>query len=333
MRDQQAAFERAGAHIIVVSPDESAPTRQLADDLGVALGVDYSMVCDPDRRVATTFGVARDGDVAPAAFLLDRRGAVQWSFIGRHPADQPPALAALAALGGPGTLAVPGPSGLLTPAIAAMAAIMAVTLGVLAASANRHLLVWDLPVQEFVGDVTGGWLGSVLAMTNRLGSRWVIGALTLPMVLIAWNRCRQLAVVLIVALPAGLLLEVALKTIVDRPRPAMADGFGSSFPSGHVLAAAAFWGLTPPWSFVVTRRRWVWAVATGVAAAVIVAVGLSRIYVGAHWPSDVLGGYVIGAIFLLGAEWAVRRPSKVLRCESCDLHPMAGTRADSGLRL
>jgi undecaprenyl-diphosphatase len=142
------------------------------------------------------------------------------------------------------------------------------------------------------------------------------------MVGVAWSRCRQLAAVLGAAFPAGLALELFLKAVVDRPRPVLAAGFGSSFPSGHVLAAAAFWGLVPPWVYLVTRRRWAWAASAGFAGLVLVMVGLSRVHVGAHWPSDVVAGYLGGAVFLLAAEWAVRRPSRALACEACDLHPL-----------
>jgi undecaprenyl-diphosphatase len=320
LRDQHSAIVQAGARVIAVSPDELRLSERLTGELALP----YSVLCDRDGVVAGAFGVARDGEVAPAAFLLDRRATVRWSSVGRHPEDQPSPRTALGVLTGRGVLAVPGPSRLLTPAVAAIATAMCVVVGVLAAVANHELLAWDLPVQETVRDMAHGWLGSALEVTNGLGSRWLIGALTIPMAALAWSRCRQLAVVLVLALPAGLALELGLKALVDRPRPPLAEGFGSSFPSGHVLAAAAFWGLVPPWALIVTRRRSVWAASVGLVAGIVVAVGLSRIYVGAHWPSDVLGGYVIGAMFLLAAEWAVRRPSRVLHCESCHLHPARG---------
>ncbi|MGQ0804158.1 MAG: phosphatase PAP2 family protein [Actinomycetota bacterium] len=157
---------------------------------------------------------------------------------------------------------------------------------------------------------------------TQFGSRWPIAALTIPMVVLAWPRCRQFAVVLALALPAALALELFLKAIVDRPRPVLAGGFGASFPSGHVLAAAAFWGLVPPWVYLMTRRRWAWAVAVTVAGIILVGVGVSRVYLGAHWPSDVLGGYLGGAVFLLAAEWAIRRAWPAMHCDACELHPL-----------
>lgn len=305
--------------MVAISPDSAAQSRRLARELELP----FVLLSDGDLRVAAAFGVARHGDVAPSAFLLDRAGTVRWYSVGRDAGDQPSSMAAVVAVASPRPLAVPGPSRVLTPPFAIVAIGLFAALGVLAAMANHDLLVWDVPVRDAVRGLDDKWFASIMEMTNQLGSRWLIAFLTVPMVALAWTRCRQLAVVLMLALPAGLGLELALKALVDRPRPALAVGFGSSFPSGHVLAAAAFWGLVPPWIYVVTRRRWMWAVSAGMAATAVVSVGLSRVYVGAHWPSDVVAGYVAGAVFLLVAEWAVRRPSPLLRCGSCNLHPIA----------
>lgn len=304
---------------MAISPDTPAQSRHLAQELDLG----FVLLSDADLRVAAAFGVERSGDVAPAAFLLDGSGRARWSSVGRDALDQPSPMAAVAALAGPRPLAVPGPSHVLKPPLALLAIALFAGLGILAAMANRDLLAWDVPVRDAIREVDGRWFGSLMEMTNQFGSRWLIASLTVPMVVLAWTRCRQLAVVLLLALPAGLALELVLKALVDRPRPALAAGFGSSFPSGHVLAAAAFWGLVPPWMYVVTRRRWAWAASAGLAAIAVVSVGLSRVYLGAHWPSDVLAGYVAGAVFLLAAEWAVRRPSPLLHCGSCNLHPTA----------
>jgi len=302
--------------VVAIAPDSPSDGRRLTADLGLP----FPVLSDRELRVAAALGVAADGDIAPAAFLIDGNGALRWSFVGRHPLDQPSPQAALAVLIGPRPLAVPGPSRFLTPAVAAAAGVLLALLAILAATADGRLLAWDVPTRDAIRGVDAPWFASLMRTASQLGSRWLIAVLMVPMVAVAWRRCRQLAAVVILALPAGLGVELVLKALVDRPRPAFGSGFGSSFPSGHVLAAAAFWGLVPPWTLIVTRRRWVWAAATGLSVAIVAAVGLSRVYVGAHWPSDVVAGYLAGSIFLLAAEWAVRRPSRILRCASCDLH-------------
>jgi undecaprenyl-diphosphatase len=318
LRGDHQAIKELGVHVVAISPDEPSDSRRLAGKLELS----FPLLSDAGRGVAASFGLTAGDDVLPGAFLLDRRGRAQWASVGRDPTDQPSPKAALAVLSGRASLPVPAPTSVLTPVVGIAVAAVFLVLGVLARIANQNLLAWDAPVRRAVRDVDAGWFAWLIRGASQLGSRWLIAALTVIVVATAWGRCRQLAVVFMAAFPAALALELFLKAVVDRPRPALAGGFGSSFPSGHVLAAAAFWGLVPPWVYLVLRRRWAWATSAGVAGLVLVAVGLSRVYVGAHWPSDVLGGYLGGAIFLVAAEWAVRRPSRVLGCDACDLHPL-----------
>jgi len=122
---------------------------------------------------------------------------------------------------------------------------------------------------------------------------------------LVYRRCHALGLVLLVAVLARPPLEWALKEIVGRDRPDFAQlvpGNGPSFPTGHVMAAIALWGLVPPVVALVTHRHAWWWAATLVSGAVILLVGASRVYLGVHWLSDVVGALLLGSLYLLGVQ-------------------------------
>jgi undecaprenyl-diphosphatase len=110
-----------------------------------------------------------------------------------------------------------------------------------------------------------------------------------------------------------MLWSNVVKAAVDRPRPPVdlriTAVSGASFPSGHATQAAAVYGMVV---LVLTAGRSVrLRVAAWSAVVVIVgAVGLSRVYLGAHWPTDVLGGYALGAMWItvLASALLLSRP-------------------------
>jgi undecaprenyl-diphosphatase len=313
-------LERRGVRLLAISPDEPALSRRLVSEPTLP----FPVLSDSSAHVATRLGALQHGDVVPSAFVLDYRARLRWSLRGRGPADQPSMGRVMAELSIPRRLSVAAPSDVLTPVVAALVCLAAALLAVLAAVADHELLSWDVPIRDGLVGPDSGWSSSAVRRASSFGSRWVIGALSVPMIVLAWRRCRQLAVVVVAAFLVALGLELLLKAAIDRPRPAGATGFGSSFPSGHVLAAVAFWGLVPPWIYIVVRRRWAWVVAAITACTVVALVGVSRVAVGAHWPSDVVGSYLGGAMFLLAAEWVLRRPWRRFDCPPCQLHAFSG---------
>lgn len=197
--------------------------------------------------------------------------------------------------------------------------VIAGALTVLAANAHDVLLQIDRPVSESLR--AAAWL-DVFRPVNQLGSEVHGLALAVVIGILLWPWCRVFALAFPGAVLAGSVLNVTLKWIVDRPRPPdPAAGVAlASFPSGHALHAVIMFGLLPPALYVLTRRRWVFWATTAVGAFVVIGVGLLRVHLGAHWPSDVLASAMLGAVVLLVTEYVVASEDRHGHGEGCALH-------------
>ncbi len=107
--------------------------------------------------------------------------------------------------------------------------------------------------------------------------------------------------------------DEAFKMAIDRPRPTadlvnvLAVESGKSFPSGHAFFAVVVLGF---WGYLILtrqRRRYLNVLTASVFLILILCIGFSRIYLGAHWASDVVGGYVVGSPFLALEIWLYHR--------------------------
>lgn len=93
----------------------------------------------------------------------------------------------------------------------------------------------------------------------------------------------------------GAALELVLKSLFGRERPPLPHQIpGYSFPSGHVLCSTVFIGLLVLMGFHMHPRRKV--LYSFLAFAALVAIGIDRVYLGVHWPSDVVAGYIMGLV-------------------------------------
>jgi undecaprenyl-diphosphatase len=132
---------------------------------------------------------------------------------------------------------------------------------------------------------------------------------------LAWRREWHWLMTFLIAVPGGMLLNAVIKEIIHRPRPHFSDLVLTlttySFPSGHAAAATLFYGFLATY-VIVHLRAWRWRVLVAlIALFVIVAIGLSRIYLRVHYLSDVLGGMTEGvawlALCLMGMNTLRRR--------------------------
>lgn len=156
------------------------------------------------------------------------------------------------------------------------------------------------------------WLKGLMIAVSWLGTSLFFSALIVLVTAAAfWLVGLRLESVLIVALSGvSALLNAALKLLINRPRPnarlveIITAATGQSFPSGHVMSYVAFFGLLFSLGLILFKRdRW-WQYALLIVPALfVVLVGPSRIYLGDHWASDVLGAYMISGLLLGISLW------------------------------
>ncbi|NEC88862.1 phosphatase PAP2 family protein [Streptomyces sp. SID12501] len=155
-----------------------------------------------------------------------------------------------------------------------------------------HRRAVDEPGLTHVFRILTDWVWDPLTM------RLLVAAVTVWLV---WRHSAwPLALWLVVACALGTVLQQGLKAAVGRARPVWPDPVDSAhyaaFPSGHAMTATVVCGLL----LWLLRRygagRVLWCTTVTVAVVSVVGVGLTRIWLGVHWPSDVLGGWLLGAL-------------------------------------
>lgn len=151
-----------------------------------------------------------------------------------------------------------------------------------------------------------------MRIITALGVEYILGLFVIPLWLL---RKRDAAFDYALALTIAILVTLALKYALDRPRPCevlevrlllevQCAGRDAAFPSGHASRAFAFGG------FVLLWFRW----RPGIPALVFATlVAYSRIYLGLHWPSDALGGALVGIGAALLVMWLNRRSERYRR--------------------
>ncbi len=148
-------------------------------------------------------------------------------------------------------------------------------------------------------------LGDVFDVISLIGGGWPLTAITAVAVAAFWARGHTPEAALLAMTVVPRVLQSWVKEIVEAPRPAqdlvqvrhLVESY--AYPSGHVVATAAVFVLL----FVFANRLRLSPAATlairGVAVVMVGGIGFARVWAGAHWPSDCIGGYLFAALFLI----------------------------------
>lgn len=187
---------------------------------------------------------------------------------------------------------------------------------VLAMLAHKYAYFgWDLQLARAIQSIDfPGW-AAFMEWTSVFGNGWTSWGLTVATSLLffAWRR-RSEGVGLALCTWGGSLVNRMFKVLVERPRPSaelVGFAYGSdemSFPSGHVTFYVCFFGFLFFAAYaLLPRATRVRRVALALLPLPVIFVGLSRVTLRAHWPSDVLGAYLLSGVWLVFSLELYRR--------------------------
>jgi undecaprenyl-diphosphatase len=164
------------------------------------------------------------------------------------------------------------------------------------------------------------WLPGMLEDLTALGGPTVTWLVILGVTgYLLFERRARAAMFVLVACGSGDLLTRIIKGVFSRPRPTIVphlrDAFSTSFPSGHSMESAIVYVTLAAALIRVVRRPATRAYCLGLAILITGLVGVSRVFLGVHYPTDVAGGWIFGLFWAslcwLAAEWYDRRRAPI----------------------
>ncbi|WP_448795768.1 phosphatase PAP2 family protein [Brevundimonas sp.] len=212
---------------------------------------------------------------------------------------------------------------------AALGALMIVALGIMTfveiaddmteadgQAFDQMVLHWMQPV---AGQPRGPWwLHEAAGDVTSLGGIAVLGLFAIVAIgMLVILRKRLSALLLVIGLAGGVALSEGLKALFERERPPASyqavETLNASFPSGHALLSTVFYLSVAVMMTRAFPKRRLKAYVLGVGMVFALMVGLTRVYLGAHWASDVMAGWCVGAAWAMAlwlVSYAVERRQK-----------------------
>lgn len=160
----------------------------------------------------------------------------------------------------------------------------------------------DLSIEAFIISIRNDNLTKVLTVITNIGSAYSLISLTFLISLIATIKRKKLPINTIINLISVFIISQIFKAIIRRPRPAeifLVKASGYSYPSGHTMVSFAFFTFIAYSLLEKIDNKILKMMIRLITLLLVIAIGFSRIYLGVHHFTDVLGGYLLGLSYLL----------------------------------
>lgn len=167
-------------------------------------------------------------------------------------------------------------------------------------------LAWDVSIMTAIHATSQARLDVIASTLTKFGTRWGVipASVVISLILLYQNRWRSLTYFLITGLGCS-VINPAAKATLHRVRPSLWEYPALpdfSFPSGHAMASMVF---VAALGVLTWKTRW-WNWVLGLGSLFVVAIGWTRLYLGVHYPSDILAGWMLSLAWAMGVALVVK---------------------------
>ena len=167
---------------------------------------------------------------------------------------------------------------------------------------DREAFAFDKTILLWVHDFTNPTLDRIMRVFTSLNNPDFVSIVAaIAFGLLLWKRCYPEAKIFVIDCAGGVILSYGLKSVFGKTRPDLWESaieeVSFSYPSGHALGSTVLYGFLA-YLFATRFPKFAWLIYS-LAVVTIAAIGISRLYFGVHWPTDIIGGYGIGFLWLM----------------------------------
>lgn len=166
---------------------------------------------------------------------------------------------------------------------------------------NKEIMQGDVIGYEFVSSyIISDKLTPIIKIVTNFGGAIILGIITILILILIKNKRIDLSV--LINLCSVTVLNLVLKSILQRPRPneyRIINETGYSFPSGHSMISMAFYGFIIYLIYKNIKNKYLKWISIILLSILILMIGFSRIYLGVHYVSDVLAGFLFSISYLI----------------------------------
>jgi membrane-associated phospholipid phosphatase len=180
--------------------------------------------------------------------------------------------------------------------------VIIICLSFLLTITQKYLTTFDKTIIQSVYSLRSDFLTGVMKTITFFGGELFLSCGIFLLLLVLWRRHKISALIFTFLLVFGTVINLFLKDIFHRPRPdylPLVHEITYSFPSGHAMNSFIFYTCLAYFIIRNTKSRQVKIITAISAGSIIFLIGLSRVYLGAHFPSDVIAGYIAGLMWFI----------------------------------